>query len=116
MYSKDAFKPPALPYCFGTIVKQEDAILFQIQEIVGLLRGEMFSTMMALALVRQQLQQAATELGEDLATDIVLALKELHGPTSTRLGQSLRLTGSSFNYLLEKHRKEAVSKSLGNRS
>ena len=72
--------------------------------------------MVALVLVRQHLHQAATELGENLATDNVIALKELDGPASTRLGHALRLAASSFNSLLEKCRKEAVSKSWGNKS
>ena len=74
MYGEDAFKPPALPYCFGTKAKQEDAALVQIQEIAGLLGGAITSPMEALTLVRQHLQQTATELGEDLANEIVLAL------------------------------------------
>ena len=63
MYGKDAFKTPVLPYCFGTKVKQEDTPLVQIQEIAGLLGGAITSIIVALALVRQHLQQAATELG-----------------------------------------------------
>ena len=74
------------------------------------------STIVALASVRQHLQPAATELGEDLTVDIVLALKELDGPASTRLGCALRLPASPFNSLSEKCRKEAVSKSWGNKS
>ena len=54
--------------------------------------------------------------GEDLAADIVLALEELDGPASTRLGHALRPAASSFNSLSEKQRKEAVSKSWGNKS
>ena len=101
MYSGDALKPPALPYCFGTKVKQEDTALVQIQEITGLLGGSITSTLVALASVRQQLQWAATEL-EDLTTDIVLTFKELYGPASTQLGHALRLVASSFNSLLKK--------------
>ena len=72
--------------------------------------------MVALISVRQHLQHTATELGEDLATGIVLGLKELDGPASTRMGHALRLEASSFNSLSEKCRKEAVSKSWGNKS
>ena len=35
MYGEDAFKSPALPYCFGTWMKQEDAKLVQILEFLG---------------------------------------------------------------------------------
>ena len=56
MYSKDAFKPPALPYCFGTHVKQEDTKLVQIQEVTGLLGGAITSILQVLASVRQRLQ------------------------------------------------------------
>ena len=66
--------------------------------------------MVALVLVRQCLQQAATELGEDLTTDIVLTLKELDGPASTRLGHALRSAASLFNSLSDKCMKEAVSR------
>ena len=69
-----------------------------------------------LASVGQWLQQAATELGEDLATDIILNLEELDGPASSRLDYTLRLPASSFNSLSEKQRQEAVSKSWGNKS
>ena len=72
--------------------------------------------MLALASVQQRLQQAATEQGDNHATDIVLALEELDGPASTCLGHALRLVVSSPNSLLEKRRKEAVSKSWCNKS
>ena len=52
MCSEDAFKPPALPYCFGTKAKQEDTALVQIQEITGLLGSAITSAMVALASVR----------------------------------------------------------------
>ena len=65
MYAEDAFKPLAVLYCFSTKAKQEDISLVQIQEIAGLLGGAIISTMVALALMQQRLQQAATELGED---------------------------------------------------
>ena len=91
MCSEDAFKPPALPYCFGTKAKHEDAALVQIQEITGLPGGVITSTMVALMLVRQYLQQPATELGEDLTADIVFTLKELDGPASTRIGHASKL-------------------------
>ena len=114
MYGKDAFKPPALSYCFVAKAKQEDAALVQIQEIAGLLGGAITCTMVALVSVRQHPQWAATELGEDLTTDIVLNFKELDSSASTRLGHALR--ASSFNSLSEKCRKEAVLKSWGNKS
>ena len=47
--------------------------------------------MVALASVTQKLQQAATELGKDIITDIVLALEEFDGPASTHLSYALRL-------------------------
>ena len=87
--------------------KQEESALVQIQEIAGLLGGMITLTMVALVSVRQWLQQAAMELGEDLAADTVLAL-ELDGSASTRLGHVLRLAANSFNSLLEKHRKGCI--------
>ena len=81
------------------MVKQEDTVLVQIQGIVGLLRIVITSTILALALVGQQLQQAATELREELAADIILTLKELDGPASTQFGHVLGLAPSSFNFL-----------------
>ena len=72
--------------------------------------------MVALALVRQWLQQAATELGEDLTADTVLTLEEEDGPASTQMGHALRLTASTFNSLSEKQRKEAVSMLWGNKA
>ena len=71
--------------------------------------------MVALTSVRLCLQQAATELGEDLTADIILTLKELDRPVSTRLDHAFRSGASSFNSLSEKCRKEAVSKSWGNK-
>ena len=62
------------------------------------------------------MQQAATELGEDLATDIVLALEELDGTALTHLGHVLRLTTSSFNALVTEESKRIVSKSWENKS
>ena len=116
MYSEDAFKPSSQTYCFSTKAKQEDAALVQIQERAGLLRIAITSTMVALTSAKWHLQQAAMELGDDLTTDIILTLKELDGPASTRLGHALRLAASSFNSLLKKYRKEAVSKSRGIKS
>ena len=58
--------------------------------------------MVALAFLRQHLQQTTIELGEELAIDIVLTLKELDGPASTQLGHALRLAASFLNSLLEK--------------
>ena len=75
----------------------------------------MTSTIVALASVRQQLQQAVTDLGEDLTTDIILTLEELDSPALTCLDDALILAASSFNSLSEEHRKEAVLKSWGNK-
>ena len=47
MYGENAFKPPALPFCCGTQVKQEDISVIQIQE-KGLLGFAITSTMKAL--------------------------------------------------------------------
>ena len=58
--------PQTLPYYFGTKAKQKDAALVKIQESASPLGGAITSMMLALALVRQRLQQAVTELGEDL--------------------------------------------------
>ena len=49
--------------------------LVQIQEIVGLLGDSITSTMVALISVQQKAQQAITELGEELAADVVLAIE-----------------------------------------
>ena len=97
MYNKDTFKPPALPYCFGTKAKQKNVFLVQIQKIAGLLEGAITSMMVALASVRQWLQQVATELGKDLPMDIFLAGEELDGPASMGLGHALRLLPSALN-------------------
>ena len=72
--------------------------------------------MVALTLVRKHSQQAATELGEELTTDIVLALYELDGPASAWLGDALRLAATSVNSLLEKWREEVVPKLWDNRN
>ena len=87
---EDAFKPPALWYCFSAQEKQEDMLLVQIQDIARLLGRAIISTIVTLASVRHRLQQAATELGENLTTDKVLALEELDGPVLTHLGNALR--------------------------
>ena len=79
MYGKDTFKTPALPYCFSTKVKKENVPLVHIQEIPCLLAGAITSTMVALAMVRQTLQQASTEFGEDLTTDISLPWRDWTG-------------------------------------
>ena len=52
MYGRDTFKPPALPYCFGTKAKREDIPLVQIQDTAGMLQGAITSMMVLLALVR----------------------------------------------------------------
>ena len=114
VYVEDSFKPHALKYCFVTKAKMEDVPLVKTQEITWLLGGAITSMMVALATVRQWLQQAATELGEDLTMDIVLPLEDLDGPASTCLMHELTLMDSSFNSLSEKGRKEAVSKLWGN--
>ena len=113
MYGEDEFKPPALPYCFGTKAKQNDAALVYIQEIAGPLGGTIILTMVALASVRQHPQQAATELGEDLTTDNVLDLEELDGPVPTRLGHALRLAASSFKPPIGETQKRGCIKVMG---
>ena len=50
--------------------------------------------MIALVSVRQHLQQAATDLGEDLIADIVLTLWKMDGPASTRLHHALRVAAA----------------------
>ena len=87
-------------------MKQEGVALVQRPEIAGLLGGVITFTMVALASVRQHLQQAATDHGEDLAPNIVLTLKELNGPASSRLGHALRLPASSFNFISEEMQEE----------
>ena len=66
-----------------------------------------------LASLWQELQHANMELGEYLAVNVMLSLKELDGPTSTSVGHVLRLVASFLNSLSERRRKEAVSKSWG---
>ena len=97
-------------------MKYEDIPLVQIQDIAGLLGGAITSSMVALTLVRQRLQQAATELGKDLTMDIILALEELDSPASTHLGHALRLVASSFNSLSEKRRMRQYEKLWGNKT
>ena len=53
---------PTVPYCFCTKGKQEDVPLVQMKKIVGLLGGAMISVMVLVALMRQSLQQAVTEV------------------------------------------------------
>ena len=93
-----------------------DVSLVQIKEIAGLLEGAITSTMVTLASVRQQLGKAATELGEDFAMDIGLAVEELDNPVSTYLGHVLRLKTNYCNSLLEKRRKKELSKLRGNKT
>ena len=83
-------------------MKQDDTALVQIHGIAGLLGAVMISTKVALALVRQCLEQTATKVAGDLATDIVLTLKALNGTASTRLVHALRLATSSLDSLLGK--------------
>ena len=87
MYREDTFKPPPLPYFLRTQVKQDDTQLVQIQEVAGLLG-------VALALVRQRLQQAATDLDPKLASEVVLVTKKLVSMVSARLDYALHLVAS----------------------
>ena len=48
MYGEDAFKPSALPYCFGTKVKQQVIPFMQIHEITGLSGGAITSILVTL--------------------------------------------------------------------
>ena len=94
-------------------IKHEDAQLVQIQEEAGILGGKIISTMVAYVSVFQKLQQAVTDLGQDLAIDVIPAIKELDGVASTCLGHILHLAASSFKSLSVKRRKEKVNKSWG---
>ena len=105
-YGRNVLQPFALPDCFGTKAKQEDSPLVQIQHIVGLLGGAITSIMVALASVWQRLQQAATQLGEDLTTHSPC-------PASPCLGHALKFMASSFNSLSEKRKKEVSIKVMG---
>ena len=69
--------------------------------------------MVALPFARQRLQQAATNLASDFTSEIVLAIEDLDGMASTRLGHALHLAASSFNSLSEKRRKRVVNTSWG---
>ena len=48
---------------------------------------------------------------QELVSDVILAIKEQHGATSTQLGHALHLAVSSFNNLSEKRGKKAVNRS-----
>ena len=63
-----------------------------------------------------KLQQAAMELGEELAAEMVLYLKKLVRPVLTHLGHMLRLAASSYSSLSDKRRKKVVVTSWGNKS
>ena len=91
MYRRDSFKPPVLPYCFGTRVKQEDTQLMQLQEGSRFLGCAFMSTMVALVSVWQRLQQAAMDLGPEMSSEMILVIKELDGVASTKLGHALYL-------------------------
>ena len=73
---------------------------------VGLLGGAVIAMIITLASVQRRLQQAATELGENLTMNRVLTLEELDGPASTLLDHAIRLAASSFNSLFEQRRKK----------
>ena len=59
------------------------------QEVGGLLAGAITSSMVALAFARQRLQQTATDLGTELASEVVLVIEEVDCVASTRLGPCL---------------------------
>ena len=91
-------------------MKHEDVPKVQSQEIAGMLGEATTYAMVELALVWQRVQQATTELRDDLTMDLVLALQKLDSQASTCIGHELRFVFSSFNSLSEKMRNEAVSK------
>ena len=78
--------------------------MVQIQEVAGLLGGAITSTMLALASVRLRLQQAAIDLGQEMATEVVLVIQEMDGVASTQLGHALHLADISFNSLSKERR------------
>ena len=101
MYGDDTFKSLVIPYCFRTKIKKEDAQLVQTEEVAGLLWAAIISMMVALAFVRQRLQHAGTNLGQNLASKVILGMEELDVAASTNLGHALCLAVSSFNILSE---------------
>ena len=107
---KDVFKPLALPCCFSTYIKQEDAQLVQIQEAAGLHGGAITSTMMALTSAWQTIQQTAIYHIQELATETVVTIEELKGPALTQLGHVLGPAACSFNNLSDKRWKGAFNK------
>ena len=60
--------------------------------------------MLVLASTRQRIQQAATDLNPEKASEVVLAIKELDSMISTRLGHAS---------LSKKRRKYVVNRFLG---
>ena len=73
-----------------------------IKDITRLLGDVITSTMLALALVRQRLQQTTVDLGPEMVSEVILAIKELDGMSSTREDYALCLMANSFNSLSEK--------------
>ena len=110
MYGEDAFKSPVLPHCFRTHIKQYDPQLVQIQEIAGLLTDAIAFMMVVLTPVRQRLQHTATNLGQELALELIMDIEDLDGAASTQLGHALCHEVSFFNSP-KKRRKEAINRS-----
>ena len=82
----------------------------QIKEVAGLLDGTITSKIIALASVKQRLQQAATDLRQEMATEVVLAIEELDGAASTCFEHALHLAATLSNSVSKKRRKDAVKK------
>ena len=53
--------------------------------------------MVTLISVRKRLHHAATDLGQEMASEVTLAIEELGGAASTQLGHAMCLAVSSFN-------------------
>ena len=69
--------------------------------------------MITFASVKQRLQHAATDLSQEMVSDVILVIDLLDGAAVACLGHALHLVVSSFNSLSEKRRKEAANKSWG---
>ena len=68
------------------------------------------SPMIDLTSVRKRVQQVSMDLGPEMASEMILAIKELDGVASSRLGHTFHLVASSFHHLSEKRRKGAVNR------
>ena len=88
----------------------------QIQKVAHLLGVKIKSAMVVLASVQQTIQQVATDLSQDLSTEIVLAKEELNGAASTWLWYTLCKEASSFNSLSDKTRRAMFTNSWGSSS